>query len=143
MTITEFAKTHNVQINTVSKYIREHEEIQKHTTNKGKVRELDDAAVEMLEKKYPNPKPVIIGLDPEEHWKEVSELKDEIKDRDEVIKKLLKQINEIQQEQMDLKVQNMYLEDKKNEQNKEIEQLNTRIDTFNSRSFFGKIFNKI
>ena len=70
MTITEFAESRQVQPQAISRYIGRHpEKFNGHTEKKGKTVELDDIAVELLEKKYPLPAPVQIIEDTESRQK--------------------------------------------------------------------------
>lgn len=66
MTITEFANSRGVQSQTVSIYINRHEEMfSGHTKRAGKTVELDEEALEILDKQYPLPKMVEIIEDKE------------------------------------------------------------------------------
>ena len=70
MTITEFARSREQQPQTISRYINRHADLFKgHTKKTGKTVELDAAAVELLDKVYPLPKPVTLiqGVPEEEH----------------------------------------------------------------------------
>nr|WP_181365797.1 hypothetical protein [Butyrivibrio fibrisolvens]AAA99530.1 putative plasmid recombination protein [Butyrivibrio fibrisolvens]prf//2120283A recombination protein [Butyrivibrio fibrisolvens] len=70
MTITEFAESRQVQPQAISRYIGRHpEKFNGHTEKKGKTVELDDIALEFLEKKYPLPAPVQIIEDTESRQK--------------------------------------------------------------------------
>lgn len=140
MTITEFARSRDMNVNTVSKYIREHEEFKGHVTVKGKERRLDDTAIELLDKKYPLPKPVQIihGVPEEEHLRALSE-------RDEQIQKLQSVIIELQAKQSgmllelgELRAQSLLLDDKQ----KQIDTLTEQLTHVKSRRLWQRIFNK-
>lgn len=77
MNITEFASARNEQSQTISIFIKRHpEQFEGHTRKVGKTVELDEVALEILEKQYPLPRPVqlINGVDPEEHKAVMEEL---------------------------------------------------------------------
>lgn len=79
MTITEFAKSRNIEPQAVSRYIGRHEEFEGHISvnpKNGKEKILDDIAIELLDKKYPLPKPieVIEGVEPKEYQKVVNSM---------------------------------------------------------------------
>lgn len=60
MTILEFCKNRKVQASTVSMYIRRNSELfEGHITKNGQQTEIDDAAFDILDKKYPIPPEVI------------------------------------------------------------------------------------
>ena len=140
MTITEFARGRDLHVNTVSKYIREHEEFKGHVTPKGKERILDDKAIELLDKKYPLPKPIqlINGVPEEEHFRVMQE-------KDEQIQKLQSVIIELQAKQSDmllelgeLRGKSLMLEDKQ----KKIEALEEQLTHVKSRKLWARIFDK-
>lgn len=83
MTITEFARSHGVEPQAVSRYLKRHEDTYKiHLTHQGREVLLDAPAVMMLEQgPYPQPKPVqlISGIDPEEHKRAIDERDAQIK----------------------------------------------------------------
>lgn len=133
MTITEFARSRNEQVNTVSKYIREHPEFEGHIKQKGKQKILDDKALELLDVKYPLPKPVTIinGIPEDEHYKALQE-------KDEQIQKLQQAIIELQKHQSDmaleigeLRAQALLIEDKQRQ-----------IDELKNRNLWERIINK-
>lgn len=97
MTITEFAKGRDVEPQTVSRYIARHTEVFKgHVSKKGKVQELDEKALEILEKKYPLPKPVTVlkGVPEAEHYEALAEKDRQIQRLQEYVIELQKQQNE-------------------------------------------------
>lgn len=98
MTITEFAKSRNVSVNTVSKYIREHEEFKGLIKAKGKSRILSDEALVLLDKKYPLPRPVQIikGIPEEEHLKVIQDHLRIINEKDKKIEQLQDTLFQIQ-----------------------------------------------
>ena len=77
MNISEFARSRGEEPQTVRHYINDHPEIKKHTRKNGKSVELDEEAIELLDKVYPLPRPVqlVNGVDPDEHKAVMDELK--------------------------------------------------------------------
>ena len=141
MTITEFARTRNEQTNTVSKYIREHPEMfEGHIKSKGKEKHLDNTALELLDKKYPLPKPVQIiqGVPQEEHFRAITERDEQIQKLQAVIIELQQHISDANLELGELRGKTMLLESK----NEEIENLKEQVDTLKHRSFLERLFNK-
>lgn len=69
MTITEFAKSRNIEPQAVSRYLNRHEELKKQCRKEGKNLLLTDDVLRVLDEKYPIPKPTIImnGVPEEEH----------------------------------------------------------------------------
>lgn len=67
ISITDFASNRGHDRDTVNAYIRNHPEIQKETVKKGKSRYIDTEtkAYQLLDKKYPLPKPVEVIEDTE------------------------------------------------------------------------------
>lgn len=65
MFLSDFASIRGLKSNTVAAYVNNHPEISEHTTMDGKQKVLDDIAVELLDKKYPLPKPIQIIEDTE------------------------------------------------------------------------------
>ena len=65
MYLRDFAETRGVKVTTVAQYIREHPEIDALTTMDGKFKVLSDEAIDILDKKYPMPKPVQVVQDTE------------------------------------------------------------------------------
>ena len=77
MRVTDFLSGRNVERQAVTRYMNRHEEIfNGHTKKVGKEIELDDVAVEELEKVYPSPHPVnlVNGVPQEEYIRVQSEL---------------------------------------------------------------------
>lgn len=79
MTITEFAKSRDIEPQAVSRYIGRHEEFKGHISvnpKNGKEKILDDVAIELLGEKYPLPKPIEIieGIEPKEYQKVVNSM---------------------------------------------------------------------
>lgn len=154
MNISEFAKSRGLQTNTVSKYIREHaSEFDGHTQVNGKAVELDDRALELLEKKYPKPKdPIVIGINKDEHYTMMAE-------KDDQIRALQERIIEIQQkhEQVAYRLgQLASIEDQSAkvaeelkaaqaviaEKDRDIYKANAEIERLKSRSLWQRIRNK-
>lgn len=69
MTITEFAKSRNIEPQAVSRYLNRHEELKKQCQKEGKNLLLTDDVLRVLDEKYPIPKPTLImnGVPEEEH----------------------------------------------------------------------------
>lgn len=63
--IKEFIDGHNISYNTVHRYIKRNEDLFNGHIGNGKVVELDDFAIDLLEKKYPKPTSVQIVEDTE------------------------------------------------------------------------------
>ncbi|AOZ97951.1 hypothetical protein [Butyrivibrio hungatei] len=83
MNLTEFAQSHNIEMQVISKHIKAHaDEYKGKIKENGKSKELSDEAVMILEKYYPTPKPiqVINGVPEEEHRKKLEELENAQKD---------------------------------------------------------------
>lgn len=61
MKLKDFAKEHNLDNQTVSRYINRHKELfNQHAIKEGQNIILDDVALEILGKKYPFPEPVVV-----------------------------------------------------------------------------------
>ena len=61
MKLKDFAKEHNLDNQTVSRYINRHKELfNQHAIREGQNIILDDVALEILGKKYPFPEPVVV-----------------------------------------------------------------------------------
>ena len=61
MKLKDFAKEHNLDNQTVSRYINRHKELfDQHAIKEGQNIILDDVALEILGKKYPFPEPVVV-----------------------------------------------------------------------------------
>lgn len=84
MTITEFCRGREVDSQAVRRYMERHPEVfEGHTGKKGREITLDDEAFQVLEQKYPLPRPVQIinGVDPadyEEALKKIGQLQEKI-----------------------------------------------------------------
>lgn len=63
MKLKDFAAQRNVDKNTIQRYISRHPEFDNHVKHVGNALELDDAAIEMLDAKYPLPSPVEVVVD--------------------------------------------------------------------------------
>lgn len=139
MTITEFARSRNEQVNTVSKYIREHSEFEGHVTSKGKQRILDDVAIELLDVKYPLPKPVILqqGVPQEEHLKALQEKDEQIQQLQKVIIEMQAKQGGLLEELGELRGKTLLLEDRE----KQIEEYKGEIDKLKSKTFLQRLFN--
>ena len=110
MNITEFAKSRNLKPQTVYRYISRHPEYEKHTSKNGKEVVLDSTALNMLEKKYPVPKPIelIQGVPQEEYINVLTKLKEAQK----VVGELQNRLLEAQEQIATAKATELLLEDK-------------------------------
>ena len=134
MTITEFASTRNVQMQTISVYIRRHKEKFKgHIKQNGKTRELDEVALKLLEEQYPLPKPVTIieGVPREEYEKALKELAN-------TQKKVIEMQEAYQEIMIASNTNNLLLESK----TKELEQLKEELEKERSKSWIDKLFKR-
>lgn len=165
MNITEFAGARNEQAQTISIYIKRHPELfEGHTRKVGKTVELDEVALEILEKQYPLPRPVQLmnGVDPEEH----KAVQDKLTAAQEFIIKLQDKMMEDQKLLAQAEAQKILLEDRESqlkiateegekkdteidlqkkkieEQNRQLEELKLENERLKNRSLFERIFNK-
>lgn len=123
MNLTEFAQSHNVEMQVISKHLKAHsDEYQGLIKDKGKSKELSDEAIEILEKYYPIPKPiqVINGVPEEEHRKKLDELdnvrKDLVTAKDLIIT-LKDQLTDYQLKLKDAENEQLRIEEKEKIQN--------------------------
>lgn len=156
MNLVDFAKTHNVDRGTVSKYLERHPELKEMTIDTGYHLELSNELVEILEKKYPIPKPVIIGYDTEQHFKEINDLMQEVSKRDEIIKelyiklseqkdsclRLTQELHEIEKEQLRISTISDQLIQQNSEKEKQLTELKGIIEQYESLTLFQRIFKK-
>ena len=115
MNLTEFAQSHNVEMQVISKHLKAHaDEYQGLIKDKGKSKELTDGAIEILEKYYPIPKPTIVieGIPKEEHFKEVNEKLEEIDNLRKVIITLKDQLTDYQLKLKDAETEQLRIEEK-------------------------------
>jgi len=165
MNITEFASARNEQSQTISIFIKRHpEQFEGHTRKVGKTVELDEVALEILEKQYPLPRPVQLmnGVDPEEH----KAVQDKLTAAQEFIIKLQDKMMEDQKLLAQAEAQKILLEDRESqlkiateegekkdteidlqkkkieEQNRQLEELKLENERLKNRSLFERIFNK-
>lgn len=140
MTITEFARIHDVQVQTVAKYVREHDEFKGHITKKGNTRVLDNEAIQMLEKKYPLPKPVqvIDGIAPKLHYEALAEKDNQIQALQKIIIDLQSRQSQLLEEIGDLRGKTLLLEDR----NRQIEELKTELQEERGKSIWERLFRK-
>lgn len=140
MTITEFARSRDLQVNTVSKYIREHQEFTGHVRSVGKSRLLDDTALEMLDKKYPLPKPVQIvqGIPEEEHLSALSAKDEQIQALQQIIIDLQQRQADMIEELGDYKGKCLLLEDKA----RQVEELRSELESERNKSIWERIFKR-
>lgn len=165
MTITEFARSRNEQAQTISIYMKRHAaEFEGHTRKKGKSVELDEKAIEILDKVYPVPKPVQIinGVDPDEHKRVQTELEILRKKYEatlETMSKLQTQVIEDQKLIAQADAQKILLEDKQKqleevkkekdgqdirigEQNQKIAELQLENERLKNRGLWARLLNK-
>lgn len=172
MNITEFASARNEQSQTISIFIKRHpEQFEGHTRKVGKTVELDEVALEILEKQYPLPRPVQLlnGVDPEEHKAVVDKLssaQEYIIKLHETVEQLKDKVNENEKLIAQAEAQKILLEDKNSqleaareegekkdteideqkkkieEQNRQLEELKNENERLKNRSLFERIFNK-
>lgn len=115
MKIAEFAKSRNVSIDTIHKYIRRNSEaFDGHITNEGKRFILDEEAVRLLNEKYPLPRPIEV-IDDIETIKELSETRRELADAQKRILDLQGQLLSVTAKLAHAEAMEMMLEDKKNQ----------------------------
>ncbi len=145
MTITEFADSRGVKVQAVNNYIKRHSsEFQGHSKKVGNARELDEVAIEILNKKYPLPRPIEIIEDTESQKKLIKALErlDQMRDSMESLR-----IELYEAEKKALANENavLRLEDKE----KEVETLTIRLkmaesenERLKNRSLWERIINK-
>lgn len=159
MTITEFAGVHAIQPQTISIFIKRHpEQFKGHTKKVGKTVELDEVALEILEKQYPIPRPVQLlnGVDPDEHKEVVDKLssaQEYIIKLHETVEQLKDKLNENEKLIAQAEAQKMLLEDKqeqldtakKENADKDalIAELKAENDRLKGRNLLERIFNKL
>ena len=134
MTITEFAESHNLQSQTVSRYISRHPELfEGHTQAKGKNVILDAAAIKLLEEKYPVPKPIEIvnGIPKEQHYAALLEKETEIKKLQAAIIDLQRELQESNKTLADVQSASLLLEMKNNQKESDLTAANNRISELN------------
>ena len=115
MNLTEFAQSHNIEMQVISKHIKAHaDEYRGKIKENGKSKELTDEAIEILEKYYPIPKPTIVieGIPKEEHFKEVNEKLEEIDNLRKVIITLKDQLTDYQLKLKDAETEQLRIEEK-------------------------------
>ena len=144
MNITEFAKSRNIEPQAISRYIGRHQEFKGHTKKSGKAVELDETAVELLEKKYPLPQPVQIIEDTESRQKLIK--------AQELIIQLQNKLLDAQSQIAEAEAIKLLLEDKKAqiaryEQEKEtdkqkIDELSAELFAEKSKTWIDKLFKK-
>lgn len=158
MTITEFARSRNVQAQTISIYIKRHEKLFKgHTSKAGKTIELDEVALEILDEKYPLPKPVEIIEDTESREKLIKaqeliiQLQDKLNQAQskiaqaEATQLLLEdrtiQLEKAESENKELKVENKELKAENKELMDEYKSASAENERLKNRGLLARIFN--
>lgn len=157
MNISEFARSRGIEPQTVRHYVNDHEDIKKHTKKVGKMVELSDEAIELLDKIYPLPKPIQImtGVDPDEHKRVQTELEIIRKKYDATLEKITVLQDKMMEDQKliaQAEAQKILLEDKNSQleaarsevENKdtEIKDLRAELERLKNRSFIDRLFNK-
>lgn len=123
MNISQFALSRNLKYQTVSIYIKRHPELfDGHLHRVSKSLELDDAALALLEKKYPDPTQLSVmdGVPTDEHLRVVKALEQA---QDEIIR--------LQNELRDLSSAQLLLEDRE----RQLEDLRTELECFQPAVF--------
>lgn len=128
--LTEFAKSRNVDPKAVSIYLKRHN--LKYDRSEG----ITDELMEILDKVYPVPKPVVVinGLDPEEERRLRKDLQD-----------ALNQLNAAKDMIVELTKTSAVvglLEDKQKEQENLIQQQQQEIERLKNRGFLDRLLNK-
>lgn len=157
--LSSFAEERNIDKDTISQYIRRHPEMfDGHTKIEGKIMYLDDAAVGLLEEKYPLPKPIQI-IEDVETIKELAETSKQLAKAREMIIVLQNELMSKQEEISDLRgtvakieAKEVLLTDKQNQieelkaeraENKEtLESMQREIDRLKNRGLIERLLNK-
>ena len=159
MNLTAFAESRNVKTNTISNYIaRNREMFEGHLIKNGHLTELDEVALEILEKMYPLPDPVqvINGIPQETHIETLNELnqaRQKIEERDEIIFKLQQELNRTKSKLVETESGIKLLENTAQlkeefhqkeivQIQKEVEQQKAEVDRLKNRSLIDRILNK-
>lgn len=160
ITISEFAKERGVDRVAVNSWIRNHPDIDKACSKKGKEKIIDTLSDEykMLEKQYPLPKPVEVIEDTESRKKLIQaqeliiQMQDKLLDAQEKLAsaeatKLLLEDKEMQLSKAEQRIekQEAALEqeaENKKQLEKQLEEAQNRIKELENRSFWQRLFNK-
>lgn len=148
MNITEFSESRSIKVQAVSNYISRHPELfEGHTTKEGNLTILDDAALELLDKKYPLPQPIQIinGIDSEEYQRVLNELNQ----KNNLIIQMQQELSDVKLKLVEETSQKLFLAEKNEnkdktiaEQNKSLETANNEILRLKNRNLINRIFNK-
>ena len=148
MNITEFSESRNIKVQAVSNYISRHPKLfDGHTSKEGNLTILDDAALELLDKKYPLPQPiqVINGVDSEEYQRVLNELNQ----KNNIIIQMQQEMSNIKLKLVEETSQKLFLAEKNEnkdktiaEQNKSLESSNNEILRLKNRNLIDRILNK-
>lgn len=165
MFLKDFAEIRGVKADTVATYIRRHPEIAALTSSEGYQMVLSDEAIEILDKKYPMPKPVQIVQDTES-LKKLAEAQAKLNELHEKYEELLKtntklalqagrvqllqEANDKNEEKIasqtvelaDLKAEKQQLEARAGTAEQELAEARQELDRLKNRSFFQRLFNK-
>lgn len=138
MNITEFVKGRNVDRNAVCMYIRRHsKEFSGHTKTVGKSVELDEFAIELLEKKYPLPSPVEVVED--------KESREKLLKAQEYIIVLQQQLADLKEQAALAEVRQLLIEDRDNRIDTltaENTALQDTITSLKNRGFWDRLLNR-
>lgn len=138
MTISEFAESRGLKVQTVSVYIRRHfESFKGHIKNEGKSKILDEAALELLEAQYPLPNPIQIVQD-EETLRQLNAAKDKIIELQGQLLDARALLADAQQKAVLLEATEREL-DSKTEQ---LDQAKAEVEMLKSRGLLARILNK-
>lgn len=171
--LTEFATGRNERADTIRKYISRHKnEFEGHCSFSGPKMELDDAAVELLDKVYPLPKPIEIIEDTEsrkellkaqkliiqlqqkisdqsmalaqaEATKLLLEDKEEqLKEKKDEIEEQKAELNQVKQEMASERSRADAERERADAERVRAEEALKEVERLKSRSFFQRIFNK-
>lgn len=152
MTITEFAKAHHVQSQTISIFIKRHEDLfEGHTKRVGKTIELDEEALKVLDEKYPLPKPVEV-IEDIETIKELAATRKELADTRKILIEKEEKISELQEQLLvasrqivQAEAMQLLVEDKKEQLQKEMEKsakLHEELYQEKAKTWIQKLFGK-
>lgn len=134
MKLQDFAKERQVKSEAVAQYIRRHkDEYDGHTRRIDNALELDEVAVELLNKKYPLPQPIEVIIDHESRDKLIK-AQDVIISLQQQIMLQTERLSEIELEHARAQLQ---LEDKEGK----IKELQAEIERLRNRTFWERLRN--
>ena len=159
MYLREFAEQRGQNPATISQYIRDHAaEFEGHTSMDGKQKVLDEVAIQLLDKKYPLPKPIQVIEDTEsrkqlvEAQKFIIELQKEMMKMEREYSKLALEAGKVmyleadiarRDELLDTTEQEMKTEKEHHaEPQQQLQNAQQEIERLKNRSFFDFLFKK-